>query len=140
MSEMTNDRSRASVARGLPATCASLAVIAGLILPQFDSLYITGYIASIVFAVATPLAFTMAVSGQLLKQSRKLRRLVIGTAVLAPLSIVGSALRLSLGSKEGAFYDIGAAPVWLFFTFGLFVVTLLATRAIPHENRILRDQ
>ncbi|WP_146238788.1 hypothetical protein [Arthrobacter livingstonensis] len=119
-----------------------MTVVAGLILPQFDPVdepghwWVPGFVASIVFAVATPLAFTLVVTGRLLKQDRKLRWLVIGSGFLAILSVAASSLMLSYGSRYGASGDIGGTPMWLLSTGGLLAVTLVASWSVPQQGNL----
>ncbi|ALE04486.1 hypothetical protein AL755_02065 (plasmid) [Arthrobacter sp. ERGS1:01] len=127
------------MARRLPVACAILA-FTGIVLLQFDPTdqpghwWVPGFTASIIFALATPVAFTVLVAGRVQKPNRDMRWLIAITALLAVLSVAASSQMLSYGSRYGASGDIGGTAMWLLSTVGLLAVALVTTTYLPKSS------
>lgn len=106
-----------------------LAAISGFFVPLMGTLNVPAYIAAMIFAVATPLAFLAVVPKSPFRRNRTFRLLFVATFFSAVCAGVTSGMLLSLGSLEGAAGDIGGFPLWLLSTGALVTVTSLAVRA-----------
>lgn len=120
--------------QAMPGVLAVLSAVSGLVFPRTDALYGPAYIAAIVFALATPLAFLVVAPKSLFRQNRAFLWLYIATVVSAVCAAVTSGLLMSLGSPDGAAGDIGGFPMWLLSTGSLVTVSLLAIKAWHREQ------
>lgn len=113
----------------MPVVLAALVAASGFLLPATGVLYVHGYVAAMIFALATPVAYLVVAPKGLLSMSRSYFWLFIATIFFALAAAATSGLLLSMGSLEGAAGDIGGYPLWLLATGALITVTALAIPA-----------
>lgn len=122
------DKSQPSGRQAIPVVLAVLVGFCGIFLPLTDAMYGPAFIAAIVFALATPLAFLMVVPKGLLKRNLIFRWLFIASVFSGICAAVTGGILLSFGSPAGAAGDIGGFPLWLLSTVALVTVTSCAIK------------
>lgn len=110
--------------RAFPAVIAFLGIACGLLLPRIDGMYVPGHMAALLLALAVPAAHGLMERKQGRSVAGARRFLFPGMVALAALSVLASAMLLSMGSPEGAAGDIGGMALWILSTAGLLGLSL----------------